>query len=125
VICKSDGDVEHIEALLQQNVEDNAAQIEALLEEKLGLDNDQTFVQAVNAAFEEKLKIGENQSVDLPKMERRVDNFFAVAPAAVMHSLRTPVVGKGTITEGSAVRNGGDLWSSFYSLSILSGSSPQ
>jgi hypothetical protein len=44
------------------------------LEKKLGLENDQTLVQAMNKGFGEKLKIGENQSVDLPKMARQVDN---------------------------------------------------
>jgi hypothetical protein len=56
--------------------------------------------------FDEKLNIGENQSVDLPKMERQVDNLYYVAPEAVLRNLRPTLVGKRTIAEGDVVLKG-------------------
>jgi hypothetical protein len=42
--------------------------------------------QEMRQIFEEKLNIGENQSVDLPKMERQVDNLYSVVPEAVIRN---------------------------------------
>jgi dsDNA-specific endonuclease/ATPase MutS2 len=46
----------------------------------------QELRQEMRQIFEEKLNIGENQSVDLPKMERQVDNLHSVVPEAVIRN---------------------------------------
>jgi uncharacterized ParB-like nuclease family protein len=90
--------VEEIEAMMQRMLGETLAKT-------LGLENGetlaQTVAQALNTAFEEKLKIGENGSVDLPKMERQVDDLYSVTSDAVLRTLRPTLVGKGTNAEGT------------------------
>jgi dsDNA-specific endonuclease/ATPase MutS2 len=57
----------------------------------------QELRQEMRQIFDEKLNIGENQSVDLRKMERQLDNLYSVAPDAVLRTSRPTLVGRGGI----------------------------
>ena len=78
----------------------------------LGLHEGETLVdktnQIVRQAFEDKLNIQEGDSVDLPKLERKVGSLWAANPIAVLQHLHQNVVGRGSkIEEYEAVANGG------------------
>jgi hypothetical protein len=70
--------------------------IETMMRQMLRLQNCE-IGKVIAQVFDEKLKIGKNQSVDLPKMERQVNNLYSVVPDAALRTSRPTVVGKGTI----------------------------
>jgi hypothetical protein len=81
--------VKEIKALLEGTVTVVVEEIrEAVAEMVTVKEMREAVAHAVNTAFEAKLKIGEDQRVNLPKMERQVDNLFAVAPDVVQRGER-------------------------------------
>jgi hypothetical protein len=56
-------------------------------------------------SLEAKLGLGDGQSVNLPKMERQLNDLISVVPGAALRGLTKNVVGMGTPAEDAAVRS--------------------
>ncbi|KAL3927985.1 MAG: hypothetical protein SGARI_005169 [Bacillariaceae sp.] len=67
---------------------------------------DETVKSVLDEQFREKFGIAEGKSVDLPKMERQLNNVWRSTPDAVLRDVAPYVVGKGGPSEGSAVLEG-------------------
>ena len=78
-----------------------------VFEDKLGLRESETLTDKMNQVFEDKLQIGEGDSVNLPNVERQVGLLLGATPDAILQPLSQNVVGRGSrITEFQAVAKG-------------------
>ena len=98
------------------SVEEISNLLDSKLGSKLGIEEGETFASKLDDVFARKLGMGKDVTVDLPKMERRLDAIAAVSPDAALEEQRPNVVGYGTIHEKRAMADGAlATWTFFKS----------